>query len=306
VSYGFEDAAVVAGAVCDSDYSTHHPVIGGVGQPVVNKTPGFQTWYADTLCADGTKAMHSCAGTSGGAKIGVVDNASPRIGPGSPGTSYSSLQAAGGTKFYQIMAAGVDGFTYVCFDTVTYARPMSVKASIKVYVAQAGWHETPDRLRAWVETSATQSVSLLPRDTDGSCVTEVDKHNIDRLQLRDSANGTEWTGAHNAPGDPAILADQYVWKTLTADLGSVTSAKVCAGLQTGAGHELLWLDNMQLVASTSGTAASCPVSTPDYSNPCVSAPPPVSTPLVAPAGSSALISSCVVPLLSTCGLWLVM
>jgi hypothetical protein len=137
-------------------------------------------------------------------------------------------------------------------------------------------------------------------------VTEVDKHNIDRLQLRDSANGTEWTGAHNAPGDPAILADQYVWKTLTADLGSVTSAKVCAGLQTGAGHELLWLDNMQLVASTSGTAASCPVSTPDYSNPCVSAPPPVSTPLVAPAGSSALISSCVVPLLSTCGLWLVM
>ena len=90
-----------------------------------------------------------------------MDNASPRIGPGSPGTNYASLQAAGGTKFYQIMAAGVDGFTYVCFDTVTYARPMSVKASIQVYVAQSGWHEEKDAMRVWVETSATQSVSML-------------------------------------------------------------------------------------------------------------------------------------------------
>ena len=50
---------------------------------------------------------------------------------------------------------------------------------------------------------------------------------------RVSANKTEWKGQKNAKGDPAILLDEFVWKKLSANLGTVTSARICAGLQVG-------------------------------------------------------------------------
>ena len=261
-TYGFEDAAVVAGTVCDNTYDTLHELPVNPGEPIVKMASHFTTYYSDTLCADGSGGLHSCAGSgaskTGGAKLGVVNNNSPRVGPG--GTNYGSLQAAEGNQFYQIMASGVDGFTFVCFEPATFTSPTNVRASLQIYNAQAGWHEEPDRLRVWAET-ATGSVSMLPVDTDGSCVTEVDKHNIDRLGLRDSATGSEWTGANNAPGDPAILPDQYQWRTLSAELGAITTAKVCAGLQTGAGHELLWIDNLTLASSATATSVCYPLQT---------------------------------------------
>jgi hypothetical protein len=287
-SYGFESAAVVPGTVCDASYDSLHALSQNAGEPTILEAGEFATFYADTLCADGTEAMHVCSGTgagkTGGASIGVVDNDSPAsqmTGPprgSEPGIDYSPLNAAEGTKFYQVMAKGVDGFTYVCFDTVTLDTPgTSVTASIQYYVAQNGWHEEPDRLRVWAETSTSSggaaAASLLPMD-DGTCVEEVHKHNIDRLMMRDSGTAgnicqsdcTEFTGTKNTVGDPAILPDRYEWKTMSADLGPVDTVKVCAGLQTGAGHEVLWLDDYQLTVSTA-TSATCPMEVPDYANP---------------------------------------
>lgn len=284
-SYGFESAAVVPGTVCDDSYDTFHALSQNVGEPTILETGKFATFYADTLCADGTEAMHVCSGSgadkTGGASIGVVDNDSQMIGPPrgtEPGIDYSALDAAEGTNFYQIMAKGVDGFTYVCFDEVTLDTPgTSVTASIQYYVAQNGWHEEPDRLRVWAETSTSSggaaAASLLPMD-GSACVEEVHKHNIDKLMMRDSGTAgnictsdcTEWTGTKNAEGDPAILPDRFEWKTLSADLGPVDTAKICAGLQTGAGHELLWLDNYQLTVGTA-TSATCPMAVPDYMTP---------------------------------------
>ena len=287
-SYGFESAAVVPGTVCDASYDSLHALSQNADEPTILVAGEFATFYADTLCADGTEAMHVCSGTgagkTGGASIGVVDNDSPAsqmTGPprgSEPGIDYSPLNAAEGTKFYQVMAKGVDGFTYVCFDTVTLDTPgTSVTASIQYYVAQNGWHEEPDRLRVWAETSTSSggaaAASLLPMD-DGTCVEEVHKHNIDRLMMRDSGTAgnicqsdcTEFTGTKNTVGDPAILPDRYEWKTMSADLGPVDTVKVCAGLQTGAGHEVLWLDDYQLTVSTA-TSATCPMEVPDYANP---------------------------------------
>ena len=183
-AYGFESAAVVPGTVCDDSYDSLHALLQNADEPVISETGEFATFYADTLCADGTEAMHVCSGSgaekTGGASIGVVDNDSQMIGPPrgtEPGIDYSALDAAEGTKFYQIMAKGVDGFTYVCFDEVTLDTPgTSVTASIQYYVAQNGWHEEPDRLRVWAETSTSSggaaTTSLLPMD-NGVCVEEV-------------------------------------------------------------------------------------------------------------------------------------
>ena len=264
-SNSFEDAAVVDGTVCDDVFDAQHALANADGRPVVTDT-GFTSYYADTLCADGTQGLHDC---SVGAKIGVVSDDSPRVGPlrgTEPGVDYADLRAADGTKFYQIIAAGIDGFTYVCFDEKTFDAATDVTASIQIYLAQNGWHEEPDRLRAWVETN-TGAVSMLgPSGTE--CVDEVHKHNVDSLVLRVSANQAEWTGTKNAEGDPAILPDEWQWITLTADLGSVTSAKVCAGLQTGAGHEAVWLDDYKLTVAAAGSTATCPMdAVPDYANP---------------------------------------
>ena len=282
-AYGFEDATVVAGTVCDSSYDTAHALTQNAGEATIAAAPGFATFYADTLCADGTEAMHVCSGTgadkTGGASIGVVSDDSTIVGPPAASVDYSALTAAEGTNFYQIMAKGVDGFTYVCFEEVTPTRPGSkITASIQYYVAQNGWHEEPDRLRVWAETTTNgvaAAASLLPMD-GSTCVEEVHKHNIDRLMMRDSgtegsiceSDCVEWTGEKNAVGDPAILPDRFLWKTMSADLGAVDSVKVCAGLQTGAGHELLWVDDYQLVeAAADATDATCPMAVPDYANP---------------------------------------
>ena len=77
-----------------------------------------------------------------------------------------------------------------------------------------------------------------------------------RLRTTDTP-GLAYTGAKNGPGDPALKADAWSWHTLSVALGEVSSARVCAGLQTGAGAEALYLDNMRLTGGTAAAAASC-------------------------------------------------
>lgn len=129
---------VVAGTVCDTDYSSAHMLVQGQGEPFIGGVEagqggtcpagtagqgggcGFATFYSDTLFADGTKATHNCAGSgdtkTGGAHIGVVNGTSTMIGPArgtEAGIDYSALAAADGDNFFKIQANGVDGFTRV-------------------------------------------------------------------------------------------------------------------------------------------------------------------------------------------------
>jgi rhodanese-related sulfurtransferase len=247
---GFEGGAVVGGSYCDASYGCTHRLGAHAGEPTVVGAArtatelGFETLYADTLGADGSAPMHSCrcavrpwrhksavpaadlparcpfvmpalvaefesatarsSGTSGGAHIGVVDAAA--LG----GTSMQGLSFPEGSKGFQINARGVDGFTYVCFDTVHFAQPStgSVRAGLQIYVAQAGWHEELDRLRAWVDIGGGQMVTLLP-----GCSHEVTKHNVDGLGLRTSANRTSaWDGA------PSEQAGLTMMRTMTTTM----------------------------------------------------------------------------------------
>lgn len=107
-------------------------------------------------------------------------------------------------------------------------------------------------------------ISLLP-----NCATQGTKHNIDVLNLRDSATpGQPYTGKPNHIGDPALLPDMYRWTRLGIDLGTVNSARICAGLQSKAGAEALWIDNMVLTKNPSGnTTPGCtPAPATDYRN----------------------------------------
>jgi hypothetical protein len=98
--------------------------------------------------------MHNCS--AGGAQIGVVNSSSLA------GTDMAGLRFPQGENGYQIRARGVDGFTFVCFDAVNYSAPAAVTVSVQAYVAQSGWHEGKDRLRAWAETGNGQVSERVP------------------------------------------------------------------------------------------------------------------------------------------------
>ena len=118
-------------------------------------------------------------------------------------------------------------------------------------------------VRIWAESTATAGgattyTSLLP-----DCAAKLLKGNVDVLGggFRDSDTpGVAYTGEKNGAGDPAVWPghpppptrgatvvlrsrgyghrqvkpDAWAWRTLAVALGEVTSARVCAGLQTGA------------------------------------------------------------------------
>ena len=209
--------------------------------------PGFRTVYSNTLNvtdASNAGAIHNCSARAG-AQIGVVSNASlPRM-----------KNVPQGANAYQFNAAGVDGLIQLCFLPVHLPQAgqgmaYSYTAKLDVYVAQAGWHEEGDALRVWAETRTDadvfRAVSLLP-----GCVDVATKYNVDTLMLR-AATATPrqpyvYAGAANEEGDPALLADTWEWQTLSVDLvGGVSSVGVCAGLQSGAGAEELFIDNMRI------------------------------------------------------------
>ena len=139
-----------------------------------------------------------------------------------------------GQHAFEIVAQGIDGFIFVCFEQQVFPTAVSARVSLDAYVIQAGWHSEEDMLRVWAEVNGTSDITLLPRCQDNGT-----KHNIDTMPMRQSATRQPYVGPKNGPDDPALLPDLWNWTTLTADLGRVSSFRVCAGLETGAGAEAM-------------------------------------------------------------------
>lgn len=104
---------------------------------------GFSTYYVNTLSPDGSADLHSCK--NGGADIGVVS----LTGSAPEGKKVGS--APEGDNVFALRARGIDGFTVVCAREVSVEASTEVRASLSLYVAQAGWHEAEDELRAWAD-----------------------------------------------------------------------------------------------------------------------------------------------------------
>ena len=191
---------------------------------------GFTSYYVDSLGADGSAPLHS--GDSTGARIGL------EVVPG-------------GRHAYALRAAGIDGLLVVCTRPVTLRAP-SVRAEATVYVAQAGWHEAADELRAWADLGdRSRPISLLP-----GCAPRATRENVDVMGLRSSpAPGVAYTGKAFGEADPALLNDTWHWRTLQVDLGQVdSSVAVCVGLQSGAGAEEVYVDELRLLVNSSSGA----------------------------------------------------
>ena len=132
---------------------------------------------------------------------------------------------------------------------LTLTSQMSVErnkykeVSVDIYLSQKGWHGLKDRMLVWMSTQ-NNAFTMLPK-----CAGSVTKGNVDALGLRapNPADG----------GDPSDVPEPYVWRTLRAKLGAgATTVSVCAALQTGAGAEALYLDNVALhEQSTAGTCS---------------------------------------------------
>ena len=276
ITAGFEDVSAHRNAsVCDAVFNCTHAIRRPDG--IINEQdwrvvssdsletsasssnhddgthPGFRTYYANTLgvaSAEDAGSIHNCSG-SAGAQIGVVSKTSlPRM-----------KNVPEGANAYQFKASGVDGLIMMCFSPVLLRQPpaesngglYAYTAKVDAYLAQAGWHEEGDALRVWAETTVNggdqpgrRAVSMLP-----GCAHVATKHTVDMLMLRAQTatpgQPYSYTGPPNGDGDPAILPDTWKWQTLSLDLSAdVRSVGVCAGLQTGAGAEEFFVDNLRI------------------------------------------------------------
>ena len=114
--------------------------------------------------------------------------------------------------------------------------------SVDIYLSQKGWHGAKDRLLVWMSTPSG-TFTMLPK-----CAESVTKENVDLLGLR--------APNPSVGGDPSAVPEPYEWRTLRAKLGAGSSTvSVCAALQTGAGAEALYIDNVAL--RERGTAGTC-------------------------------------------------
>ena len=230
---GFDDAVAVPNATYTDKlgYKCAHQLrpdrgartVYGAGERDTGDL-GFVSYYVDSLGATGSAPLH----TATGADIGVDDVA--------------------GRRAFALRARGTDGFLFVCTRPVRLSAP-SLRAEATVYVAQAGWHEEVDEMRLWASVSRKGrdteeiAISLLP-----GCAATATRHTVDTLGLRASTLSAAYTGEPMGVGDPSLLADRYNWQTLGVELGAVedTSVRVCAGLQSGAGAEALYVDSFAL------------------------------------------------------------
>ena len=114
--------------------------------------------------------------------------------------------------------------------------------SVDIYLSQKGWHGAKDRLLVWMSTPSG-AFTMLPK-----CAESVTKLNVDSLGLR--------APNPSVGGDPSDVPEPYEWRTLRAKLGAGSSTvSVCAALQTGAGAEALYIDNVALRERS--TATTC-------------------------------------------------
>ena len=210
---------------------------------------GFQSFYADTLGADGSAALHSPC--SNGSEVGVISS------------SYLVRDQGVVVNLFEIKAWGTDGLVAVCTHALELGAPTGLTAIADIYIAQAGWHEAEDEVRVWAEVEGIGAYSLLPR-----CNSVVTRTNIDVLGLRNPGiqNLTMGRGywQPGERGDPAMMADEWNFTRLTVRLGTVPAnadVRVCASLQSGAGAEALYIRSFSLeVSNNMSTPAQC---TPD-------------------------------------------
>ena len=194
---------------------------------------GFESFYADTLGADGSAALHA-----DGADLGVTN-------VGLPGGTLPA---------YALRASGIDGFVSVCTNPVWLLHE-SVRAEATIYLAQAGWHEPTDELRVWADLGGARQISLLP-----GCAPKVTASNVDVLGLRNSSTpGIQYAGPPNEGTDPSLLPDSWQWRTLGTELGQVDTpiARVCVGLQSGAGSEAVYIASFRFRHGTDLPAPEC-------------------------------------------------
>lgn len=200
-------------------------------------TLGFESWYVNSLGATGDAALHD----ERGADIGVME-----------------LLPAG-RSVYAMRARGVDGFLMMCSRAAAVQTSGGqLLAEATLYVAQAGWHEAQDELRVWADVGVdygNRQVTLLP-----NCTAAATRENVDTLQLRkrSATPGRRYAGSPMGEGDPALLDDAWEFSTLSTNLGpfhTPTQARVCVGLQTGAGAEAVYVDSLRLREAEAGAGA---------------------------------------------------
>jgi len=201
---------------------------------------GFETYFVDTLGADGSAALH--AHGSAGAEVGVMSGNE---------TSHGLF----GHNAYEIKATGIDGLVAVCTMPLVLEQTTALTAHATIYVGQAGWHELADEVRVWAEVAGMGgggAYSLLP-----NCAVAATRDNIDTLGLRRTSP---------AASDPSTLPDEYTFQRLSTSLGTHgrmgDSVRVCASLQSGAGHEALYIASLALsltpLNATTAAAAAHP------------------------------------------------
>ena len=237
--------------------------VGGANATVVvaaNATFTYTEAFEDPLAApnatyrdeDGFRCTHELRAQSGAPYVAGEGDASEgdlgfttyyvdSLGANGSAPLHSSAgayigveRAVDSTYAYALRASGTDGYLFVCSKPVRLSAAASVCAEARVYVTDAGWHEDVDELRIWADLGVGGQISLLP-----GCNDTATRANIDVLGLRGN------------------------WSTLAAELGELDStneARVCVGLQSGAGAETVYVDSLKLV-SGSDSAERCAAST---------------------------------------------
>ena len=129
-----------------------------------------------------------------------------------------------------------------CLSQISVDSNKYKDVSVDIYLSQKGWHGVKDRLLVWM-TTQQGAFTMLPK-----CTASVSKANVDALGLRAPSPVVD--------GDPSSVPEPYEWRTLRARLGAGSrTVSVCAALQTGAGAEALYVDNVALHEES--TAARC-------------------------------------------------
>lgn len=196
---------------------------------------GFTSYFVDSIGGgDEDNLLHHI----GGAPIGV--EAVP-----TGGQAFALRASAAGQPLFS-------GYLIVCSKPVVVSTEAAV-ASARIYLAQAGWHEATDELRAWADIGdPAGGISLLP-----NCSSVATRENVDILGLRTATPGAAFTGAPLTHGDPALLPDTWQWLDLSASLGRLDHAEVsvCVGLQTAAGAEAVYIDRLRVSGADESSAA---------------------------------------------------
>ena len=220
---------------------------------------GFNSFYVDTLGADGSEAFHTLSGAlRRGAYVGVE-------------------RAPTGDHTFGLRMENVKGLVLVCSKPLRVSGA-SVVASASVYVAPSGWQTAEDELRVYAEIRSEPNahaygISLLP-----NCTSIVTNETVDAFGLRSNSsaavfgiNGTyadTWEVLHGRPLRHVTNAppSDAVWKNLSVALGRLDASqvRVCVGMQSlgEPGAPAVFVNRLQLSGENDGVEALAPACAP--------------------------------------------